>query len=166
MGHHTIEAGGFQPVAGETFPEYAQSGTNFNVGYHKFAATDNANEAIQVVIGDVQDYASALIVDFFWFADNATTGDALWDVRVAALTSETDTQDVTTDALAAASSVTDTHLGTTSKRLHKASVTVSAVDGLASGDKLVVVCRRNTTAANADTMANDACLERVVVRWS
>jgi hypothetical protein len=75
---------------------------------------------------------------------------------MAAITPDTDTQDVETDALPTVTQVTDTHLGTVGQRLHRASITLTgaALDTLATGDHVVLRVAR-VSADAADTMTGD-----------
>jgi len=67
--------------------------------------------------------------------------------------------------LATANTVTDTHLGTTGQRLHRASVTVSNLDSLAANDDLWVRIARDANNAS-DTMTGDAILVLATVSYS
>lgn len=146
------------------FPQYVKNnGTNFPVSGLAFdAATDEAAFWKFLAV----DYTSGnLTLDLFWYADTATSGNIIWDAQIAAITPDTDTQDVETKAFAAISSVTDSHLGTTGQRLHKATITLSNLDSLAADD--IVWLRINRDANNAgDTMAGDAILTLVQLSYS
>lgn len=139
------------------------SGSNFPVDYLDFdAATDEA--AIFRFLADR--YGSGnLTVDLFWVADNASSGDVIWGTQIAAITPDADSQDVETKAFATANTVTDSHLGTTGQRLHKATITVSNLDSLAAGDLVWLKIYRDADAGG-DTMANDASLVAVAVSYS
>lgn len=133
------------------------NGTTIPVaGYAFDAATEEALffrfRASDYTLGDVA-------VGLDWYADTASSGAVVWGVQLAAITPDTDTQDVETDALPAVTTVTDSHLGTTGQRLHRATVTLTgaALDSLATDDHVVV--RVSRQAANgSDTMAGDAIL--------
>lgn len=100
-----------------------------------------------------------------WYADTASSGDVVWGVQLAAITANTDTQDVETKAFATANTATDTHLGTTAQRLHQIDVTVSNLDTLAARDGVWLRVYRD--AANvADTMTGDAILTGLTVSYS
>ncbi|MGA5764470.1 hypothetical protein [Nonomuraea bangladeshensis] len=103
-----------------------------------------------------------ITVELVWYAVNATSGVVRWEVAMAAITPESDTQDAETDPLATAVTVDDTHLGTTSKRLMKATATLTgtSLDGVADGDHCVLKVARIGGNA-ADTMSNDAALIEV-----
>ena len=92
-----------------------------------------------------------------WYADNATSGDVIWDAAIACITPNSDSQDVETDALATVSSVTDSHLTTVGQRVHLCTITISNLDSLAAED--LVILRISRDANNgSDTLANDAIL--------
>lgn len=146
-------------------PEYISvKGTNFPVSSLKFdAALDDAAfwkfDAINYGSGNIT-------VDCLWYADNASSGDVVLGAAIAAITPNTDTQDVETDALATENTVTDTHLGTTGQRLHLATITVSNLDSIAARDTVFLRVRRLGNTSGSDTMANDMCLALVVMSYS
>lgn len=149
-----------------SFPAYDKvSGTNSPVPrlLYDAAATENAFwrwEALDYGTGDIT-------VQLIWYATNATTGVVRWEAAMAAITPETDSQDAETDGVATAITVDDTHLGTTSKRLHTATavITGASLDSVAAGDHCVLKVSRIGGNA-ADTMANDAALVEVRISYS
>jgi hypothetical protein len=149
---------------GTAFPAYDKiNGTNFPVARLLYDAT-TAETAFWKL--EAVNYGSGNITcDVIWYAVNATTGVVRWEVALAAITPETDSQDVETKAFATAQSVDDTHLGTTSKRLHRATITISNLDSVAAGDECWLLVRRVANNA-ADTMANDAALTSVRLAYS
>lgn len=146
------------------FPQYVKNnGTNFPVPGLAFdAASDEA--AFWSFI--VKNYGSGnLSLDIHWYADTASSGDVIWDAQIACITPDADTQDIETDGLATVQSVTDTHLGTTGQRLHKATIAISNLDTIASGDRLVL--RLNRDANNgSDTMTGDAIVTGLNLSYS
>lgn len=106
-----------------------------------------------------------LTVEFLWYADNASSGDVIWGAALAAITPNTDSQDIETKAYGTAQTVTDSHLGTTGQRLHSVSLTLSNTDSIASGDWCSLKVYRDADAAG-DTMANDASLVEVRVSYT
>lgn len=149
-----------------TFPQYDKfNGTNFPVSGLRFDAA--ADEAAFWKIDAALYGASApsITCDLLWQAENATSGVVRWEAAIAAITPDTDSQDVTTKALATAQTVDDTHLGTTGKRVHKATVTISNLDSVAADDVVWVRIRRIGSNA-ADTMANDAWLLQARLTYS
>lgn len=158
----TLEVGGAQFLS-TSFPALVKNGTNFPVvGLAYDAAADEAAfwhfQAVSYGSGNVT-------VRVEWYADTATSGDVIWGVQLAAITPNTDTQDVETKALATANTVTDTHLGTTGQRLHTADVTVSNLDSLALNDAVWLRLYRDADAAG-DTMAGDAVVTLLTVSYS
>lgn len=146
------------------FPQYDRfNGTNFPVSGLRYDAA--ADEAAFWKI-DAFNYGSGnLTLDILWQAENATSGVVRWEGSIAAITPDTDSQDVTTKALATATTFDDTHLGTTGKRVHTAQITISNLDSIATGDAVWVRIRRIGSNA-ADTMANDAWLLQARLTYS
>lgn len=145
-------------------PEFKQAGSNITVQSYSFDAA--GTEGIQFRLPYVPAYGSGNITaKLLWYGDSATSGDVVWGVSIAALTTETDTQDVETDAWATENTVTDSHLGTTAQRVHTAQVTVSNLDSIATGDYLAVRVRR-IGGNGSDTLTGDAQLIGVVLEWS
>lgn len=144
------------------FPSIVRNGTNFPVVglAYDAAAAEAAFWEFRAV-----SYASGnLTVSIDWYADTATSGDVIWGVQLACITPDSDTQDVETKALATANTVTDTHLGTTGQRLHRASVTVSNLDSLAADDAMWIRVYRDA-AAGGDTMTGDGIVTGVNVSY-
>ncbi|MFI6886770.1 hypothetical protein [Streptosporangium canum] len=108
-----------------------------------------------------------ITVDVVWGAATATSGVVRWEAQLAAITPETDTVSAEAKTFATAAAVDDTHLGTTAKRLMRATLTLSAgsLDTMASGDELWVKVSRLGGHAN-DTLAGDALLHKVLLTWS
>lgn len=164
----TVRLPPFMPNAAEFgssgFPAYDRvQGTNFPVSrlLYDASATERAYWRFQPVA-----YGSGNITcDIIWYAVNATSGVVQWEAALAAITPETDTQDVETKAFATAITVNDTHLGTTSKRLHTATITISNLDSIAAGDEAYLRISR-IGGNGADTLANDAALTEVRLSYS
>lgn len=128
-------------------------GTNFPVEVLQFdaAADEEAYWSFQI-----QNYTSGnLTLTVLWYADNASTGDVVFGGSISAINPNVSTQDIETDALATETTATDSHIGTTAKRLHSVLVTISNLDGLNDMDWLTLRFRRLGTNGS-DTMANDA----------
>lgn len=151
-------------VPSVTMPEYKEAGTNITVATYSFA--DNATESIQFQLGYVPAYGSGNItVKLEWYGDTATTGNVVWGAQIACITPETDTQDVETKNWATENTVTDSHLGTTAQRLHTASITLSNLDSITTGDQVWLKISRKGGDAS-DTMSNDAQISAVVLEYS
>lgn len=107
-----------------------------------------------------------LTVKIDWYADTASSGDVVWGAQLACITPNTDTQDIETDGLGTANTVTDSHLGTTNQRLHQASITLSNTDSIAAGDYCVLYLYRDASDTGTDTMTGDASVVMVTVEYS
>lgn len=141
----------------------AVAGTNFVVACLDFdAATE---ETVYFPFPAVGYGSGNLTVDFLWYADSASSGDAIWGAALACITPNTDSQDIETKAFGTAQTVTDTHLGTTGQRLHTATLTLSNTDSIAADDWCVLKVYRDADAAG-DTMTGDACLVEVRVTYT
>lgn len=146
-----------------SFPALVKNGSNFPaVGLAFDAAGDEAAfwhfQAVNYGSGN-------LTVRVEWYADTATSGDVIFGAQLAAITPNTDSQDVETKTLATANTATDTHLGTTGQRLHTVDVTVSNLDSLANNDAVWLRLYRDADAGG-DTMTGDAIVTGVTVSYS
>jgi hypothetical protein len=146
-----------------TFPQLVQAnGTAIPV---RGLAFDAATEESCFFNLRAINYASGnLTIDFYWYADTASSGDVIWGAAIAAITANTDSQDIETDALATAATATDSHLGTTGQRLHQIAVTVSSLDSLAADDWVALQVYRDADAGG-DTMTGDAILVGLTVSY-
>lgn len=150
----------FQSTA---FPALDKNGTNIPVVSLRYDA--GADEAAFWHLRAVRYGSGDVTVTVEWYADTATTGDVVWGVQLAAITPNTDTQDVETKSLATANTATDTHLGTTGQRLHTIDVTVSNLDSLALNDAVWIRIYRDADAAG-DTLAGDVHLTLATISYS
>lgn len=100
-----------------------------------------------------------------WYADTAVSGNVVFTGALSVITPNTDSQDIETNAFAAQSSVTDSHLGTTVQRLHRATITVTNLDSLAADDDFVFELTRDAGNAS-DTMAGFAIVTKVLLLYS
>jgi len=100
-----------------------------------------------------------------WTSDTATSGDVVWGAQVACITQDTDTQDITTKALASASTVIDTHLGTTARREMSCSVTVANADSITANDTVWLLIFRDG-ASGSDTLVGDAFFIEASMEYS
>jgi hypothetical protein len=138
-------------------------GTNFPVPSLAFDATTEESVYFQFRIPN---YGSGnLTLTLNWYADTASSGDVVFGAAIAAVTPNTDTQDIETKAFATANTVTDTHLGTTGQRLHETAITISNLDSIAANDYVVLKLYR--VAADAgDTMTGDALVTMAELSYS
>lgn len=143
------------------FPALSRAnGTNIPVSGYAFDAA-----AIESIFFRFRasGYTSGNInVDLDWYADTASTSAVMWGAQIAAITPNTDTQDIETDALQTQATVTTTHLGTTGQRLHRSTITITSLDSIATDDQ-VVLCIQRVATNGADTMAGDAILTYVTI---
>ncbi len=148
------------------FPQFVRNqGTYFPVtGLAYDASTDEA--AFWKFVAN--DYASGnLTLDLFWYADTASAGNVVWEAQVAVITPNTDSQNIETDALTTLNYIQDTHLGTTGQRLHQATLTISNLDSLASGDLVFIRIARDANGTNAtDDLVGDAILVAAVLSYT
>lgn len=159
---HFTALDGVPPAANfATFDVIA--GSNFPVPCLDFDTT--TAESIYFFFRAVEYGSGNLTIDIDWYADTASSGDVVWDAQLGAITPNTDSQDIETKALGTANTVTDSHLGTTGQRLHRATITLSNLDSLAADDWVVLKLTRDVSDG-ADTMAGDACLVGLTASYS
>lgn len=146
------------------FPAFTKAnGTNFPVSG---LAYDAAAEETAYWKFEAVSYGSGnLTLTLYWYADTASASDVIWGAAVAAITPNTDSQDVETKAFATANTVTDTHLGTTGQRLHSCDITISNLDSIAAGDIVWIKIYRDADAGG-DTMTGDAILVGAKLAYS
>lgn len=138
-------------------------GTNFPVPGLAFDATTQETSffyfpALLYGSGNVS-------VEVQWYADTASSGGVTFGASLAAITPNTDSQDIETKAFATENTASDTHIGTTGQRLHSFTITVSNLDSVAAGDYVVLRLRR-VPADGSDTMTGDCIVSRVIVSYS
>ncbi len=146
------------------FPALVQAnGTSYPVPGYAFDAAADEEVYFQF---RATDYGSGnLTLLILWYADTATANDVVWGAQIAVITPNTDTQDIETDGLATAQTVTDSHLGTTGQRLHEASLTISNLDSLAADDWVTLRLYRDANNG-ADDMAGDAIVVGIILEYS
>ena len=147
-----------------TFPQLVKvAGTNFPVSSLAYDAA--ADEAAFWKLRALNYGSGNLTLDIDWYADTASTNVVRWGAAIAAITPETDTQDVETKSFATENTVDDTHLGTTGQRVHRATITISNLDSIAAGDDVWVRIRR-IGSNGSDTMTGDAMLLMATLSYS
>jgi hypothetical protein len=134
------------------------AGSNFPVPALDFDAATEETCFLNYGSGD-------LTLKIQWYADTANSGNVIWGAALAAITPNSDTQDIETKAFATAQTVTDSHLGTTGQRLHECEITISNLDGLAAGDWCALKFYRDADAGG-DTMSGDASLVALILTYS
>lgn len=147
------------------FPALVQAnGTNIPV--RALAFDGAAEEACFFTFRAVRYGSGNLTLDVYWYADSGTSGDVIWGAAIAAITPNTDSQDVETDSLATAQTTTDTHLGTTAQRLHTCSITISNLDSLAADDIVQLRFYRDADAGGDTMNGIDALVTNLVLSYS
>lgn len=143
----------FKSVSGTNFPvnSLAYDSSTSETAFFKFAANEYASGSLTIRIR--------------WYADSASSGGVAWGVSLAAITPNTDSQDIETKAFDTEEIVVDTHLGTTDQRLHEAVLTLAETDSLASNDEVIMRVARKPADAG-DDMTGDALLVSLVVEYS
>jgi hypothetical protein len=106
-------------------------------------------------------YLNTPIVKVQYKMLSATSGNVIWDSRIAAVTPG-DATDVDAKAFAAANSVTDTVPGTAG-HMKEASVTMTNADSLTAGDFVIVYLARDGAT---DTAAGDAEVLSVTLSYT
>lgn len=138
-------------------------GTNYPVPSLEFDGSTSETAYFPVL---VLGYGSGnLTATIGWYADTASTGNVVFGASIAAITPNTDTQDVETKAFATEVLGTDTHLGTTGQRLHEFDITINQLDSVASGDAVMLRLARKTADAS-DDMAGNALVTYVILAYS
>lgn len=146
------------------FPQYKKlTGTNSPVSLLAFDAASKETAFWKFKANTYGSGNLTLVVR--WAGDTATSGDVIWGAQVACITPDTDSQDITTKAFAAASTITDTHLGTTAKRQMTCSITITTLDSITSGDTVWLALYRDA-AAGGDTMTGDALFVEASLEYS
>lgn len=140
-------------VAGTNFPVpgLAFDATTQETAYFRFPAVSYGSGNVTVTVD--------------WYADTASANGITFGASLAAVTQNTDTQDIEAKAFATENTASDTHLGTTGQRLHTFDITVSNLDSIAAGDDVTLRLRR-VPADASDTMTGDAIVTRVIVSYS
>jgi len=148
------------------FPQYVRFlGTNFPVSGLGFDGGSADEDAFWKFIAT--NYGSGnLTLRVYWYADTATSGNVVWGARIAAITDNTDTQDVETKAFATAQTQQDTHLGTTGQRVHSVDLTITNLDSLANGDIVWLHFYRDASDTVNDTLTGDAIVLAIRLSYS
>lgn len=146
------------------FPQYVKiNGTNMPVEGLAYDTTTQENGFWQFPI--ISYGSGNITATVLWYADTAASGGVVWGGSIRALTPDSDSQDIETDALATETTVADTHLGTVNQRLHTCAITVSNLDSVANLD-LVTFRLSRITGNGSDTMAGDAVATAVILSYS
>lgn len=143
----------------------ATAGSNFPVLGLAFDPT--TDETVYFFFRALGYGSGNLTLELHWYADTASSGNVVWESQLAAITPDTDTQDIETKSFASLNFVQDTHLGTTGQRLHKCTITISNLDSIAAGDWACLRLARDANGTSAtDDMAGDAILVAAELSYS
>lgn len=144
----------FKVVEGTAFPvvSLAFDGATAETVYSAFRAASYGSGNITLTLN--------------WYADSTTSGDVIWGAAIAAITPDTDSQDIETKAYATAQTVTDSHLGTTAQRLHTCAITISNLDSLAANDWVSLKLYRDAAAGGDTLNAVDVLLTMAELSYS
>lgn len=140
-------------------------GTNQPVTWLAFDST--TTEYAYWELGAVDYGGGAVSVDIVWGADTATSGAVRWEAAIDAVSPEADALNVETTSFGTPVTVDDSHLGTTARRLMRASLSMTggALNSMADGDELWFRLGR-LGGATADTLTGDAFLKKILLSWA
>lgn len=161
---HGFEARSGIPAKTNGAQHDVMDGTNYPVPVLAFDQSTQESAFFYFVASD---YGTGdITVDIDWYAPGVTSGDVGFVAQIAAITPNTDEQDVETKAFATGASVTDSHLGTVAKRPHRCSITISgaSLDGVQSGDRVVIKLYRDVAVGS--NIAADVLVENIAVSYS
>ncbi len=157
-----LPGGASYPSTNPAAPVMTQ-GTNFPVPGLAFDAT---TQETTFWTFPLMTYGSGNITaKVYWCADTGASGGVVFGASLAAITANTDTQDIETKSFATENTASDTHLGTTNQRLHEFDITISNLDSAAANDWLCLRLRR-VPADGSDTMTGDAIVTAVLISYS
>jgi hypothetical protein len=150
--------------AASAFPAFKIfQGTNFPVSCLAYDGTSTERAYWKF---DPTNYGSGNITcDVYFYNDSSTAGACVWEAALAAITPETDSQDVETKSFATAQQVTKSHPGTVAQRLQKATITISNLDSVAAGDEVWLRISRLPADAG-DTSTADMIVTSVRLSYS
>jgi len=148
------------------FPQYLiRQGTNFPVSILAFDDTTDEESFWKFKASSYGSGNITLIIR--WYSPSATSGNVVWEANLAAITPDTDSQNVETKSFATLNFVQDTHLGTTAQRIHTCSITLSNLDSIAADDEVWLRVARDANGTNAtDDMVGDAYLVDMELQYS
>lgn len=113
-----------------------------------------------------QDYASGAALKIQWSgaASTSVSHTVVWAAQVMAMTPDTD-GDMNTDSYDTANTVTDDILGTTSRRIQEASLTLTNADSVAAGDYVSIKFFRDADNGS-DDLTEDAWLWGLALEYT
>lgn len=142
-----------------------RAGTNFSREALAFDGTVDETCYFQF---DAESYGSGnLTLRIRWTVPTGTTsGDVKFSAALAAITPDTDSTDIETKAFATATTVVDSHLGTTARRVMTTTITVSNLDSLAAADHCVLKFARLGSDVLDTINAVDVLVESLLLSYS
>lgn len=154
---------------GSTFPQFLRAlGTGGPVTWLAYDASLVESASWELGALNYGPAGTVINVDIIWGAATATSGVVMWEIQLGAITPETDTTSAEAKTYGTAVTGTDTHLGTTAKRLMRATLALDVaaeLDNAAEGDQLWLKISRLGTNGS-DTLAGDALLHSALVTWA
>lgn len=147
------------------FPQYLKTnGSSFPVSGLAYDAA--ADEAAFWKFRAIEYGSGNITLDIEWYADTASSGTIVFEAQIAVITPNTDSQDIETKALATLNFVQDTHLGTVGQRLHRTTIALSNLDGLAKDDEAWLRLARDADGTSAaDSMTGDGIVTKATASY-
>lgn len=158
--YHHFKPGQFHLPGASAASRKFVDGTAFGVGSLEFPAGVQRSAFVPFRANNYVSGAVSLMID--WYAATAVAGDVIWQGAIAAITPNADPQDILTKAFATQQEVTQSHLGTTGKRLHRATLAIDQLDALASDDDVWIALRRSA----ADSIAGAVRLVHLTAAYT
>lgn len=159
-----FEADMFQFRAATAFPQYVKNeGTSAPVWGLAFDASAEETAYLRLRASNYGTGSWTALVN--WYADTATSGGITLGVSLAAVSPNTDTQDVETKAFDTENLFSDTHLGTVGQRSHDIAGNLATIDSVAADDWVIIRVARKVADAG-DTMTGDMILTMLDITYS
>lgn len=148
------------------YPQFKrQDGSGFPVTLLAFDATTDEAAFWKFRLDGYN--SGSITIDIEWYAATATSGSVVWEAQLSAITPNADSQDVETKTLGALSFIQQAHLGTTAKRLHRASIVLTDINSAAANDACWLRIARDANGTNAtDDMTGDAHLVTIRISYT
>jgi len=141
------------------------AGTNFSREFLSFDGT--TAETCYFQFRSARYASGNLTVRIRWSVPAGTTsGDVIFGAAVAAITPDTDSTDIETKAFGTSATVTDSHLGTTAKRVMTTAITVSSLDSIAADDHCFLKFYRDAAAGGDTINGVDVRVEAVDLEYA
>lgn len=150
-------------IVDETDPPFIGFSAGDSVPYLAFdSATPNESATISFRLPS--DYASAPLLKIQWSNDGTDTGNVRWEVAIAAVTPNTDADDMTT-ARTFDTSNTVVDAGVDTRRVQEVEMALTNFDGAVAGDNITL--RFSRDAADAlDTMDTNGLVFALALEYT